>query len=264
MKDKKAIVLFLIIVFVLSGICYYIRIIGGDAAAGMTSILMWCPAIAALIIKKIYYSKEKLLGLNRCPITYILIGLFAPVIYLGLSYGLYWIVNRDLITGEIYTNSYVMLFVLFISSIITATGEEIGWRGFLLPQMTKLWNVKTAVIVSGLIWAIWHFPLMVAGLYKPGTPLWYQLSVFTIEIIAITAIMAIVRLRSKSVWPAIILHASHNYFDQVIFSPLTTGEKSVYFVGETGFITAIVLVLVALFVIWKNNHVNEDSKITHM
>lgn len=261
MKDKKAIVLFLIIVFALSGVCYYIRIIGGDAAAGMTAVLMWCPAISALIIKKTYYRKKKLFGFNRCHFTYILIGLFAPVIYLGLSYGLYWIVNRDLITGEIYTNSYGMLFVMFISSIITATGEEIGWRGFLLPQMTKLWNVKIAVIVSGVIWAIWHFPLMIAGLYKPGTPLWYQLSVFTIEIIAITTIMAILRLSSKSVWPAIILHASHNYFDQIIFSPLTGGEKSVYFVGETGFITAIVLVLVALFMVWKNNHAYEGGKI---
>ena len=259
MKDKNAIRLFLIITFVLSGICYYIRIVGGDAAAGMTSILMWCPAISAFIIKRIYYRKEKLLGWNRCKFTYILIGLFVPVIYLGLSYSLYWIINRDVITGEIYSNSIGILFVLFISSIITATGEEIGWRGFLLPKMSELWNVKTAVVVSGLIWAIWHFPLMIAGLYIPGTPLWYQLSIFTIEIIAITAIMAIIRLKSKSVWPAIILHASHNYFDQIIFSPLTIGEKSAYIVGETGVITAVIIVLLALFVIRKKNFVNENN-----
>lgn len=259
MRDKKAIRLFLIITFVLSGICYYIRIIGGDAAAGMTAILMWCPAISAFIIKRIYYRKEKLLGWNRCKLTYILIGLFVPVIYLGLSYSLYWIINRDVMTGEIYSNSIGILFVLFISSIITATGEEIGWRGFLLPKMSELWNVRIAVVVSGLIWAIWHFPLMIAGLYKPGTPLWYQLTIFTTEVIAITAIMAVIRLKSKSVWPAIILHASHNYFDQVIFSPLTIGEKSAYIVGETGIITAAIIVLVALFVIWKKNYANEDN-----
>ncbi|MDR7857901.1 type II CAAX endopeptidase family protein [Tissierella sp.] len=262
MKDKKAIRLFLIITFVLSGICYYIRIIGGDDAAGMTAILMWCPAISAFIIQRIYYRKEKLLGWNPCKITYLLIGLFVPVIYIGLSYGLYWIVNRDVMTGQIQTNSAGMLLVLFISSIVTATGEEIGWRGFLLPKMSEIWNVKTAVIISGLIWAVWHFPLMIAGLYNPGTPLWYQLSIFTIEVIAITAIMAIIRLNSKSVWPAIILHASHNYFDQVIFSPLTIGEKSTYFVGETGAITAIALVLVALFMMRKNNLRNKNSTIT--
>jgi len=156
-------------------------------------------------------------------------------------------------TGKIYTNSIGMLFVLFLPSVITATGEEIGWRGFLLPKMSEIWNVKTAIVVSGLIWAIWHFPLMIAGVYKPGTPLLYQLSMFTIEIIAVTAIMAFIRLNSKSVWPAIILHASHNYFDQIIFSPLTNEAKSAYFVGETGVITAILLVLIALFVMRKKN-----------
>lgn len=261
MKDKKAIILFLFITFAFSGICYYIRIAGGDAAAGMTSILMWCPAISAFIIKGIYYRKEKLLDWKRCKFTYILIGLFVPVIYLGLSYCLYWIINRDAMTGEIYTNSIGMLFVLLISSIITAAGEEIGWRGFLLPKMSEIWDAKTAVVVSGLILAIWHFPLMIAGLYMPGTPLWYQLPIFTVEIIAITAIMAVIRLKSKSVWPAIILHASHNYFDQVIFSPLTKGDKSAYFVGETGVITVVIIVLVALFVIRKRNFADGNNTI---
>lgn len=251
MKDKKAIGLFLIITFALSAICYYIRIKGGDAAAGMTTILMWCPAVAAFIVRGIYYRKVKLLGWNRCKLLYIIIGLFIPVIYLGLSYGSYWIFNKGSLAVGTYSESIVMLAVLFLSSIIKAAGEEIGWRGFLLPRMAEVWNVKTAIVASGLIWAVWHFPLMIAGLYKAGTPLWYQLPVFTVEIIAITAIMAVVRLGSKSVWPAIILHASHNYFDQTIFAPLTGGVKSVYLVGETGIITAVVLILTALFMVWK-------------
>lgn len=259
MKDKKAIGLFLIITFALSGICYYIRIKGGDAAAGMTSILMWCPAVAAFIVHRKYYYKEKILGWNKCNIRYVLIGILVPVVYLGFSYGLYWIINKGALSGEIYTNSIGILVALIFSSIITATGEEIGWRGFLLPKMAEIWNMKTAIVVSGLIWAIWHFPLMITDLYQAGTPLWYQLPMFTIEIIAITTIMAIIRLNSKSVWPAIILHASHNYFNQIIFSPLTNGDDSVYFVGETGVITVIVLVLVALFIVWKNKRIYEHN-----
>ena len=255
MKDKKAIVLFLVITFALSGICYYIRIKGGEAAAGMTSILMWCPAIAAFIIRRMYYRKEKLLGWNKCNLLYIIIGLLVPVIYLGISYGLYWILNKGTFTGEIYTKSIGMMIILIFSSIIKATGEEIGWRGFLLPKMSEIWNLKTAVIVSGLIWAIWHFPLMITGLYQAGTPLWYQLPMFTIEITAITAIMAVIRLNSKSVWPAIIFHASHNFFDQIIFSPSTNSENSAYFVGETGAVTAaaILILVVLLLMMWKNS-----------
>ena len=117
--------------------------------------------------------------------------------------------------------------------------------------MTETWNLKIAIFFSGLIWAVWHYPLIIAGLYQAGTPLWYQLPVFTIEIFAITAILAVLRLRSKSVWPAIILHASHNYFDQVIFAPLTNNHLSHYYVGETGIITAILLCLIAFSLLKK-------------
>ena len=72
-----------------------------------------------------------------------------------------------------------------------------------------------------------------------------------IEIIAMTTIMAYLRLKSKSVWPAIILHASHNYIDQVICGPLTSANKQAYFVGETGLITAFMLIIVAIIVIRK-------------
>jgi uncharacterized protein len=141
--------------------------------------------------------------------------------------------------------SVITLVVTFVFSTLAAAGEEIGWRGFLLPQLTKIWNIKTAVIVAGLIWAVWHLPIIVAGLYLPGTPLWYQIPTFVIEIMAVTVIMAVLRLTSNSLWPTILLHGSHNFFDQAIFGPLTNGANKSYFVGETGLITVLVSILVA-------------------
>ena len=261
MKEKKSVIAFLIITFALSSICYVIWIRGGKAAAGMSSILMWCPAAAAFIVRGRYYRKEKLLGWNKCKVSFILTAIVVPILYLGLSYGIYWLVTKESFTGNFnslttavssYTDksgamvTAITLIVSAFAAIITAAGEEIGWRGFLLPQMTKIWNVKAAVIVSGLIWAVWHMPIMIAGLYLPGTPLWYKLPMFVVQIIAMTAIMAVLRLKSKSVWPAILLHASHNYFDQVICQPLTNSSNSAYYVGETGAITVMVLILVAI------------------
>lgn len=112
--------------------------------------------------------------------------------------------------------------------------------------------MKVAVILSGAIWAVWHFPLMLAGLYQTGTPVWYQLTIFTVEIIAMTGILAFLRLKSNSVWPAAIFHASHNYFDQIIFAPLTNSERSAYFVGETGIITAVVLIVIVIILAVKH------------
>ena len=93
---------------------------------------------------------------------------------------------------------------------------------------------------------MWHFPLIIAGMYKPGTPMWYKLPMFTVEILAITAILTLLRVKSKSVWPAAIFHASHNYFDQSIFEPLTISANRTFFTGETGIITAVVMVLFAI------------------
>ena len=260
MKNKKAIIVFLVITFFLSSICYYIRITGGDAAAGMTSILMWCPAVAAFIVRGIFYRKEKVLGWNGCQMKYIWAGVGIPMLYLFVSYGIYWMAVRTAFTGKIYTDSIVMLLLLIPSSLITATGEEIGWRGFLLPKMTELFSIKVSILLCGLIWAIWHFPLMLAGLYESGTSTWYQLSMFAIQTVAMTAIMAYVRLKSNSVWPAIVLHASHNYVDQVLCGPLTSHMNQAYYVGETGFITAILIILIAIILL-KNSHLDKRNSI---
>lgn len=284
MKEKKSVIMFLIITFALSSIIYVIWIRGGEAAtkSGISAILMWCPAVAAFIVRGKYYKKEKLLGWNKCNFSFILISIAAPIVYLGLSYGIYWFVNKGSFTGDLYSlssisSSYtnkldhrfavtvITLIITIFASTIAAAGEEIGWRGFLLPQMVKIWNVKIAVIVSGLIWAVWHMPIIIAGLYLPGTPLWYKLPMFVIEVIAITVIMAVLRLKSKSVWPAILLHASHNYFDQAIFGTLTKSINKAFYVGETGIITVIALILVAIGTvmifkkkgIWLNNDRHE-------
>ena len=133
----------------------------------------------------------------------------------------------------------------------TNAGEEIGWRGFLLPQMAKTWGFRAAVLFGGLIWAVWHYPLILSGRYLAGTPIWHQLPMFTIEILGMTAVLGILRLNSNSIWPAILLHASHNYFDQNIFAPLTNGGGSRYFAGETGIITAVIACVIAILMTKK-------------
>lgn len=281
MKEKKSIIMFLIIVFALSGIVDFIWIRGGEAASksGISLLLMWCPAVGAFIVRGRYYRKEKLLGWNKCKLSFILAAIFIPILYLALSYGIYWLINRgtfagnfnkisdmySAFTGKASHPALVITVILIMQSpisVITAAGEEIGWRGFLLPQMSKIWNFKTAVIVSGLIWAVWHMPIMLAGLYNAGTPVWYQLPMFLIDIMSFTVIISVLRLKSNSVWPAILLHASHNYFDQLIFGMLTKGANKAYFVGETGFITVIAIILAAVgtLILFRKNVSEKNTK----
>ena len=269
MKEKKSVVEFLIITFGLSIIMYVLYILKGENAAAdfIVLLLMWCPGIAALIVRHRYYRREKVLGLNKCKVSFLVYAVVIPLIYLGLSYGVYWIAQSISFSGDLsipatraeavssqgplgtFISYAITLIVIIVFSAFAVAGEELGWRGFLLPQMTRMWSFKKAVIVSGLIWAIWHMPIMIAGLYNAGTPVWYQLPMFTLEILAFAVIISLLRVKSGSVWPAIFIHTSHNFFDQVVFGPRTQGPLKAYFVGETGILTILAVILSAMVVV---------------
>ena len=105
-----------------------------------------------------------------------------------------------------------------------ATGEEIGWRGFLVPELAKVLPFTGVALVSGLIWASWHYPITAVVYFA----------------------QAWLRLKTDSVWPPIFLHASHNLWMQSIFTPLTSDrEYTKWIAGDLGLAFVIVAAVVA-------------------
>ncbi|MDR1804448.1 MAG: CPBP family intramembrane metalloprotease [Treponema sp.] len=152
--------------------------------------------------------------------------------------------------GELATQAGIIsLIITFLVCVVTAFGEEVGWRGLMYPVMHRIWGWKKAIIFSGFIWAVWHLPLVISGLYLPDTVMIYRIPAFIIEVFAITVIITWIRMKSNSVWTAILFHAIHNYLDQVILQSLTKNTNSAYFVGETGIITIFFTVLIAAFIL---------------
>lgn len=95
---------------------------------------------------------------------------------------------------------------------IPAFGEEYGWRGFLYPELTPL-GERRAVLLHGLIWGVWHWPVIAMG-YEygwgyTGFP-WVGFLVFLPFTVGVGALLAWLRARSGSVWPAAIAHGSVN------------------------------------------------------
>jgi len=121
---------------------------------------------------------------------------------------------------------FIILFLIaqgtvgLIGSISTALGEEIGWRGFLVPELNKHMGYTGVSLTSGLIWAAWHYPLLVFGQYNNGTPVWYGLTCFTVLVVSMSFVYAWFRLKSGSIWTGVFLHASHNLFIQVFLPHL--------------------------------------------
>ena len=65
---------------------------------------------------------------------------------------------------------YIALVNLLPNMILTL-GEEIGWRGFLVPELTGWVGFRRASLYSGVIWGAWHLPGILTGAYgAAGTP----------------------------------------------------------------------------------------------
>lgn len=102
----------------------------------------------------------------------------------------------------------ILIGALFIG-LVPALGEEIGWRGWLLPKLMHL-GPWPAVGLSGLIWGLWHAPVILLGYNYPGTPGWLAMIAMTVLCTIMGGIFGWLRLRGGSVWPAALAHSTFN------------------------------------------------------
>lgn len=143
--------------------------------------------------------------------------------------------------------AFIFFGILWI--FVSALGEEIGWRGFLVPQLAKFNSFSKTALFSGIIWAIWHYPLIFFTDYNSGTN-WFGVLCFTIMIIGLSFAFAWLRLKSNSVWTGVLLHAGDNLFVQGVFNSLTAESgMTKYIIGEFGIALAIAAVVVG-YIFW--------------
>ena len=142
--------------------------------------------------------------------------------------------------------------ISFLVSIPSILGEEIGWRGLLVPELTKVTSFTGVALISGILWSAFHWPLIFLGLYgNSETSIYYQLFFFTLFIVSSGTIMAYIRLKTDSVWTAVMYHGASNVFIQKIFTPITIpNQNSSYYIDEFGAVLAVVATVVAYF-FWR-------------
>lgn len=250
---KKALITFFVTVILLSAVIETAICTGGPE--WLYLVLMWMPAVAAAVANCISFrengepfSLKKLFakgGFRKCKLRYILLGCLLPLTYLLIPYLVYWLIYPENfayhgVSVWIILKDLLPVLVLgtFIS-ILSALGEEIGWRGFMVPALYERLGLNKTLLISSLFWCCWHLPLLIAGGYMSGTPLWYQLPAFVLCIFPVGVMAGLLTLRSGSVWPAAFLHAAHNNYDQAVFGIITAGAGKLYFVSETGVLTIL-------------------------
>lgn len=244
---------------------------------GIRSLLiMWSPGLSALLVGLINKRPLKEIGwkLNW---KWMGLGWLIPIIYSVIAYGLIWILGlgevpnptflerAQLTTGFQSESQLAVILVAFLfitlvnllPSMVMALGEEIGWRGFLVPELAKLNSFKTTSLISGLLWSTWHLPGILSGDYgDASTPIAFRLICFFLMVLGGAIILTWIRLESGSIWAVAIFHATHNGVIQAFFDRLTLPkEVTPYFSGEFGIAVPLVSVFLAIWILKKKHQV---------
>ena len=237
-----------------------------DDRTGGFALLQFSPAISALVTKLVYQRNVRGLGWGWGRTRYQVAAVLLPLALGLVGFGLVWLTvggfyDASFITelqsemaetvGLDMTSPYVTMLILVLASGtvgllipgIFAFGEELGWRGFLVPELYKHATFTKTALISGLIWSVYHYPLVI-GLEADelGVNTVYLLITATVGGIGLSTIMAWLRLKSGSVWTAVLFHAALNSYNQGLFESLTesTSKLTNYISGEFGLMMSLV------------------------
>jgi membrane protease YdiL (CAAX protease family) len=274
-NPKKEIIAFVIVLAILSSASFMVvsllRI--PDVQNSIYFIgYAFSPALAGFIISLVCNRNLRRFGWKWGKTKYQLLSYFLPVCYGLLVYGFVWLfkivpinhgyLNQLSSTKGLATELLVFATVGVFMRGMGAFGEELGWRGFLLPRLMKLTNLTYSSVIIGIIWTMWHIPIVLFTSYGNN------IGVFGILLSAIISIAASVmvnwiRLRSGSLWTSVMIHASHNNYIQGLYDPLTSKTaNSNLITGEFGIGLAIVSIMLA-FLFWRKRDLVETSRAVH-
>jgi membrane protease YdiL (CAAX protease family) len=144
-------------------------------------------------------------------------------------------------------------FILPLSALLTAFvttpllfGEEFGWRGYLQLRLFPGRPISAAII-TGLIWGIWHWPLLARGFDSAGDPLTSQL-LLCVCAVFLSIIFGWLREKSGSVWVTSLAHAATNGIGGSLTTLWFPDHSKTFLVGYFGLLSFIPLGLFSLWI----------------
>ena len=159
-----------------------------------------------------------------------------------------------------------------IINMLLALGEEVGWRGFLYPELNKGMGKVPTWLLGGIIWGAFHFPAMVISGYEYGTEYFgfpiVGMIIFCIFTILLGLIIEIVYDKTKCIWYPALLHGAVNAGNFVIlFYNVNDVDKAnrltIFGPGYNGLIGGIpfaVIAIVLAVIVLKKKKANDAVK----
>lgn len=245
-------------------------------------VYMFFPSLVAFLMQKFHkepVSKPLLISfkLNKWFIPAILLPFFITIIALAFSLfipdvkfsasyeGLFDRFSDKLTADQIMLlkeqlaaiPGYAYFFIMLLQAIVFGTtlnavfafGEELGWRGFMLRNLSH-WTFAKVSVFTGFIWGIWHFPLILMGHNYPQHP-FIGVGFMILFCILLSPIITYITIKSKSVVAAAIFHGNINAIAGLPIMYLIGGsDLTIGLTGMAGFV-AIIFCTLLLFVFDK-------------
>ena len=241
MINRKALVSYLILSFSLAWIFFLLPLafgeVGSPCRQAATTILfalaMWMPGISAIVVT-LFVKREKFSSLNLIRLGpkryYLWAWLLFPV--LGILTGILTLVfgagqldlefsmikqaaaqmpgAEQVAPGLIVAGQILAALTLApLFNTLFALGEELGWRGFLLPELLPMGQWK-AVLISGVIWGLWHAPAIWQGLNYPTVNPWLGVLMMVVFTVLTGTILSWLYLETRSPWAPALGHGALN------------------------------------------------------
>lgn len=269
--DKKSLYTFLFISFVLSWAIiipfdFFVWSIGKHVDILMLishGLGMLAPGLGCIYIKK-YVRKESVPKLNfnykHTWIYIIIIGVCA-IEWLSPLVAGYW--YGEVNTVALNIDSTLSIAALLLLGSLGAYGEELGWRGFLLPELRCI-GIKKATILHGVIWGVWHFSLLISMFLfvivhaNPQENLInnpalqasvMQMFVVPIGCILVSIIPAFLQLRYNSLFMVSLLHASDNFFRDISPKLFEIKNAQIDAVGKSSTLSIVNSMEILMFIL---------------
>ena len=247
------------------------------AAPWLVSTCMFIPLVATLICQK--SSKEPLLhgiGIRWKVNRWWFLGWFTfPVIALLTLLFTHWISGIDthseimqalgetLPFGPVGATAITLLSGMLAGATINglfAFGEEVGWRGYLLKQFEGRSFLGTAVVI-GIIWGLWHAPLILMGHNYPQHPQWGVLMMVVVCIL-MSFIIQYFRVKSGSVIVAAIMHGTCNGVAGLTMIFLSLDKYNDLIDGSCGLAGILAMLVVAIVIFLYDRYISRERLFT--
>ena len=244
----------------------------------LVELLMWFPAIVAIIFRLLTKEGFKNVGWGIRRWWYIFFALLVPPTVIWsvvlLIDALKWGTPSNQMLSfmqsiPFFVSKFIVPIILgsHINSTLTF-GEEFGWRGYLLEKLLRKFDLNTGLLISGLIWGYWHMPIILMGYNFPDYPILGALLLMPLLTTFMGIFEAWLYLRSQSIWMPVLAHASINAASGFLYEGVAMTSSNLLRYGTWLTVWAIVAMLCLASlnrnkpVLWQENIKPDENSTT--